>query len=376
MQALLTDTHLRSVLAGIRGLGRAGHDVHAIGPHLGAGGLWSRYTTSRTVAPAGDRPALVARMEQLSARHGPLIAYPGQESTIDMLLAGPMPAGVELPYPNIRALALLRDKRRLPDLAGDVGLASPRTLIEASAEELRGWSPPAPCVLKPAHPGGALPTAVIADSAAQLRTIVSGLPARELLLVQERAGGRLTALALVVDRSGVATASFQQVSRRTWPSDAGISTLAESVKLDEGLAARGTKLLAAAGFAGLVQLQFLEVSGVPALIDVNPRFYGSLPLALACGVNLPAAWHATATGRTGPAQPLGYRTGVLFHWLEGEMLLAARASARPRSGVTRAMLSRPRRPRVGAVWAVDDPVAGAAFGAGWAVGVAARRLRG
>ena len=51
------------------------------------------------------------------------------------------------------------------------------------------------------------------------------------------------------------------------------------------------------GFGGLAQLQFVQApGGAPALIDVNPRFYGSLPLALACGVNLPDAWHALVSG--------------------------------------------------------------------------------
>ena len=375
MRALVTDAHLRSVLAGIRGLGRAGHDVLAVGPRQSAAGLWSRYTKDRAVAPSGDREALTGRLGEMGERHGPLLAYPGQESSIDALLAEPLPAQVSLPYPNLGALAVLRDKRRLAVLAGEAGLTSPKTLVEATAGELRRWSPTRACVVKPALPNGALATALLARSEDELHAIVTDLPAEESLLVQERARGPLTAIALVLDAGGTAVARFQQVARRTWPSDAGSSTVAESVSLDERLAGRAVHMLAQAGFAGLAHLQFVEVAGGKALIDVNPRFYGSLPLAIACGVNLPAAWHAAVTGGPASDGDAGYRTGVSFHWLEGEALLAARSSPRPVPALARALMRPPSRPRAAAVWAADDPLASAVFGADLSAGIASRRLR-
>jgi len=375
VKALVTDAHLRSVLAGIRGLGSVGHDVLALAPRRSAAGLWSRHVAGRAVTPAADGERLTRRLAEMRDRHGPLLVYPGQESSIDALLATPMPAGVALPYPDVEALATLRDKRRLGVVAGEAGLSSPRTMVEATAGELRGWSPPAACVVKPAWPDGALPTALIARSGNELQAILSDLPEDESLLVQERARGPLTAIALVLDSAGATVARFQQVSRRTWPSDAGISTVAESVPLDEPLADRAAQLLAGVGFAGLAQLQFVEIAGGPALIDVNPRFYGSLPLALACGINLPAAWHASASDGPMPDGTASYRPGVSFHWLEGEALLAARSSPRRLPGLARALLRPPPRPRVGAVWGARDPLASVVFGADLAVGIAARRLR-
>lgn len=346
----------------------------AVGPRHSAAGLWSRYATGRAVAPAGDRDALTGRLAEMAERHGQLVVYPGQESSIDSLLAGPMPTDVRLPYPDLDALAMLRDKRRLAALAGEAGLASPKTLVEATAGELRRWSPPGACVVKPARPNGALPTALIAGSADALHDIVAGLPPGEPLLVQERARGPLTAIALVLDRDGTAIARFQQVARRTWPSDAGISTVAESVPLDEQLAGRAAHMLSAVGFSGLAQLQFVEVAEGRALIDVNPRFYGSLPLAIASGVNLPAAWHASASDGPAFSSGAGYRIGVSFHWLEGEALLAARSSPRPLPGVLRTLLHPPSRPRAAAVWASDDPLASVMFGTDLAAGIAGRRL--
>jgi len=138
------------------------------------------------------------------------------------------------------------------------------------------------------------------------------------------------------------------VSQRTWPAAAGTSSRAVTVAPDEGLIARAAGLLAGTGYAGLAQLQFLDVNGVAALIDVNPRFYGSLPLALAAGVNLPAAWHAVASD-TPPPVPGPYRVGVTYRWVGADLMAARHETVRP-------LLRRAQRPRAGAVWSSDDPV--------------------
>jgi len=72
------------------------------------------------------------------------------------------------------------------------------------------------------------------------------------------------------------------------------------------------------GYFGLAQLDFLVTADGPKLIDVNPRFYASLPLALACEVNLPAAWHAVVTGTRPPTERL-YPVGVSYSSLEANL---------------------------------------------------------
>ena len=242
VKALVTDVHLRSALAGLRGLGRAGVDVLAAAPTRAAPGLWSRYTAGRERAardgePAGEWLAAVAR------REGPFVVYPGQEHTIDALLAARpgLPEGVVVPYPNAEALRLLRDKRALAELAADSGLGAPATLSEGTASELASSAPPLPFALKPARPGGALPTTRVVESPEQLRSLLAGLPPDEPLLVQERASGPLVAVALVTGGDGRLLARFQQVATRTWPPEAGNSSLAVSVAPDEALARRGRR---------------------------------------------------------------------------------------------------------------------------------------
>jgi predicted ATP-grasp superfamily ATP-dependent carboligase len=351
IDAIVTDVHARGPLAGLRALGRAGRRVLALGPSRAAAGRWSRYASASATGPdSAQGEAFARRVAELCAAHGPAFVYPGQEEAIDALLEGGSSDGVPLPYPGRESLQRLRDKRSLPGLGAAAGLQVPATVMQVAAGELADAVPGMPVVVKPAGSGGALTMTLIIEARDELEALVEQLPATEPLFIQERVSGPLAAVALVVDRDGTTRARFQQVASRTWPLAAGVSTRAQSVAPDEELVEACARLLSVAGYWGLAHLQFVSTSRGLALVDVNPRFYGSLPLALAAGVNLPATWHAIAAGDD-PGQPSPYRTGLTYRWLEGDLLAFAK------EGRTEAL--RPaRRPHIAAAWARDDPLPG------------------
>jgi len=98
------------------------------------------------------------------------------------------------------------------------------------------------------------------------------------------------------------------------------------------LAAAAGRLLADLRWFGLANLQFLRpADGAPRLIDLNGRFYGSLALAVAAGVNVPDLWARMAVGDPVPSFTSA-RPGVRFQAL-GEDL--RRARAQPRGGLLR-----------------------------------------
>lgn len=367
MDALVTDVHIAAAVAGLRGLGRAGLDVAGLAPRRWAAGLRSRYCTARAVGPDSvtDPNGFVDAVRAVVERHGPLVVYPGQDEALNALMAR-TPADAVMPYPGSEPLAALRDKSRLARLAADAGLATPVTLAVGPAGELLSGDLPDGAVVKPSHPGGVFADVHLTESRDDLRTLLATVAPDEQVVLQERLSGRLMAVSVVVDREGALARRFQQVALRTWPPDAGISSLAVSVEPDEALVEACRSLLAAAGYWGLAQLQFLDASGGRRLIDVNTRFYGSLALALAAGVNLPAAWHAVALGQAAGA-PEPYRVGVSYRWLEADAMAATH-------GNPGRLFDRGPRPRTGPMWARDDIVASAIFAAGSVGGGIRRRL--
>ena len=168
--------------------------------------------------------------------------------------------------------------------------------------------------------------------------------------------GPILSVELILDREGNLVARFQHVTQRTWPAAAGSIALATSVTPDEALVYRTASMLADIGYWGLAQVDFVETPAGPVLLDVNPRFYRCLPLALACGTNLPALWHAVTSGRA-VGSPQGYRVGVTYRWLEADFVAAVR-------GAPRRLLHRTPVPNTGASWAAGDPVPGFLLGAG------------
>ncbi len=361
VDALVPDAHLNAAVAGIRGLGWAGVRALAVGPAWTAPGLWSRHAAGRAVSPGviADPAGYAERLQQLAGECGPLVVYPSREETIDVLLAHrPRWGGAVLPFPGGDVLDRLRDKGRLVTTARESGIATPQTLFHGTAHELRSEQFTEPVVLKPARPVSALKTARLIEEPSRLRSMLDDLPDDEPLLVQERLHGPLTSVELVLDRDGHVVARFQHVTRRTWPSAAGSIALATSVEPDEDLVRETAAMLTRTGYWGLAQVDFVATPAGYVLLDVNPRFYRCLPLAIACGTNLPALWHAVTVGRpVGP--PQGYRIGVTYRWLEADLVAAAR-------GAPGRLLERVPQPHTGAAWAAGDPLPGYLLGA-WAV---------
>jgi predicted ATP-grasp superfamily ATP-dependent carboligase len=355
VHAAVTDADVRSSVAAIRGLGRAGIRVVALGP-AHAPGLSSRYASERMVAPdaAKDRDGFLAVLAAAATRWPGLAVYPGREESLDVLLGGGLTPNARLPYPRRDVVDVLRDKRTLPRLAERAGLRTPRTLHEGAVGALDQASVEYPCLIKPLAKGTALQAAHVLGDEGALSKLMAALPPDEGVIVQERVAGALEAVSLVLAPGGRLVARFQQRALATWPVDAGPSRLAVGLPPDEDLIARTASMLEEAGYWGLAHVQFLTGPDGPCLIDVNPRFYGSIALAMASGVNLPAVWHAVTVGDPSPSEIPRYMPGVTYRWVEGELLAALHGS--PRSAVRRA-----RAPRVGPMWAADDPLASAAL---------------
>ena len=114
------------------------------------------------------------------------------------------------------------------------------------------------------------------------------------------------------------------------PSGSG-SSLRRSIPLDPRLLEPADRLLRAWKWHGPAMVEFRD-DGVnePCLIEVNGRFWGSLELAIASGVDFPNLWVRLLTGE--PVEPTTeYATGVTRRWLWGDftrMLYIARG--RPR----------------------------------------------
>jgi predicted ATP-grasp superfamily ATP-dependent carboligase len=174
-------------------------------------------------------------------------------------------------------------------------------------------------------------------------------------LLQDYLAGKLVAFVVLADDEGRIVGQLQQEAEAISPRGAGVSVRARTVTPDPALASRAAALVSELALSGLAEVQFIvPADGEPRLIDVNPRFYGSLALALGAGVNFPAAWAAMATGRAA-SLPTEARVGVRYQWFYGDL----RRSVDRRSRGLVGRLAAPFRFAPGAVQSVfewSDPL--------------------
>ena len=328
------------VLPALRSLGRAGWTlgVGQPAPGLATTSRWCSAVHAVPRAEDGVEPWLDAVVSAVRSG-GYDVVFPADDIELLALSAHRDRVPALVPYPAHDAVLAAVDKLTLTRAAERVGLGTPRTLAATDEEVARSTEPVVVKARLHWAPEGAgadrhLPVQLV-QGPEQVRAAVDVVRAGggEPVL-QEVLDGTLMAVSAVVDRAGDLRAYSQQETSRT--TLRRTSARAHTVPADPELEACVVALLRDLSWWGIANLQFLRgADGVPRLIDLNARFYGSLALAVAAGADLPRAWAEVALER--PAGPvLRSRPGVRFQSLD-EDLLTVRAGDRVLAGAAGAL---------------------------------------
>jgi len=305
-------------LAVVRDLGRHGVPVHGIARDCASIVTASRYCTDWTQRPAGPiadwLPCLIART---GARA--VLAI----SETDLLQLSTLPAMIgdcHILVPRPQQLERVLDKMQTLQAATVAGLRVPQTWqphadedFAARAAQMRyplvaKWSNP-PEIMGLLERAGLewIKTDYIRDAAQLLALLDRYAPIGRWPLIQQYCRGVGLGQMLYM-AGGQATLRFQHRRLHEWPPEGGVSTLcrAEPLNAHGAQMVLSEKLLQALDWEGqaMVEYRYEPDSGHYWLMEVNGRFWGSLPLALHCGADF--AWEAyrrTVLRQTDPAPP-------------------------------------------------------------------------
>ena len=327
MRALIVEDGLsRGALAAARALALDGWQVGVASPLRGGLAGSSKSVSRRHVVPPlseGLDAFVDATNAALRAGGYELVFGAGDAELLALSLRR---SDLEAVVPHAEHDVVLRalDKLELARAAERAGMATPVT-VEATSDAIGSWGRPA--IVKsrlhamPWH-DGSTSRIEVGYGAAELQTkqrVEAVVAAGGQPLLQDFVEGRLMAFTAVVGWDGEVVAEVKQHAGAVWPPGEGASVRAETVAVDEDLSAKVRALLTELGWFGLAELQFqVPRGGEPHLVDLNGRFYGSMSLATAAGVNLPAVWARVATGRP-VKRGQRARPGVRYHWLEGDL---------------------------------------------------------
>jgi predicted ATP-grasp superfamily ATP-dependent carboligase len=229
-----------------------------------------------------------------------------------------------VPLPNAAQLAYGLDKARVMQVADRLGIPHPKTLLPSGPEEVEHLAQGvnAPLIVKPRASSGGRGIAYIRPEDDVTDAWLAVHREYPFPMLQQRvASGPKFDVCLLMDKRGKAVASFVQRELRHFPVRDGLSTMQESVWRPE-LVERAVTLLRAIGWYGLAEVQFMEdpESREPLLLEVNPRFWASIQLAVTCGIDFPHLLHQLAMD-----QPISethvYTLGRRCRWLvPGDLL--------------------------------------------------------
>lgn len=138
-------------------------------------------------------------------------------------------------------------------------------------------------------------------------------------LVQQFVPGAGVGVAALM-HEGEPIATFVHRRIKELPASGGVSVLSESAPRDKALVEKAVALLRAIEWEGVALVEFRRAAdGTDWLMEVNGRYWGSLPTAIAAGVDFPFYQWEIVNGRT-PEVPADYAVGTRVRWTRGALL--------------------------------------------------------
>jgi protein-tyrosine-phosphatase/predicted ATP-grasp superfamily ATP-dependent carboligase len=350
-RVLVLGEDTRAFLAVIRSLGRAGLDVHTAWCPLSSPALRSRYVgyAHRVAEYRVDDDQWLDDMRALMQREKFDLVLPCTDGSIL-----PLQLHRDQLEPSGRIWLLPDDvyrtcasKAQTHALATSLGIPvaqqrAVNTIEEAGAAAARFNYP---VVLKPETSATAANPLVRrsvrqARDALELRSLAASMLEAGSVLVEEHVTGRGVGVEFL-SRDGEVLTAFQH-ERVHEPLTGGGSSYRKSVPLDAGMYEATKRITAALRYTGVGMVEFKrnDRTGAWILIEINARFWGSLPLSIAAGLDFPRyLYELLVRGET--RVPASYRTNLYCrHWTSDMRWLVANARADRRDSL---LMTRPLR---------------------------------
>lgn len=327
---LILDGNQRAALATVRSLGAKGLWV-AVGetsaPSLAGLSKYCRQLFTYSDPYSSPRQFFKDILKQI---HELNISFllPISEATTYVILAfrNELPDHVILPFPTTESVERLADKNNLFRSAQKLGVPIPETVFCGNSEE--GQEALAniehfPVVLKPFKSKIFQETAILST---QVVIAHSAQEASDALkhhfffkfpfTIQSFIEGSGQGVFALFDH-GEPLCFFAHRRLREKPPAGGVSVLCESTPVNGLLREHAEKLLRSVAWHGVAMVEFRVASdGTGFLMEVNPRFWGSLQLAIDSGFDFPWWLYLASTGQAIPQSGWKHRR---VRWLLGDL---------------------------------------------------------
>ena len=327
-KVLVLDAQMRNSLAIIRSLGKKGLVVDAGEETRFATGFFSKYCNNHFVYPSPTKSPneFIAYILNLVKSNHYDVIIPVIDATVIPIVKhkAEFSKYTIVPFVDYQTLMKAIDKAQTLKVAMENGIPCPKTYFVNGPDDLEKVIDEMeyPVLIKPKIGFGARGVA-LCKSADDLRLKYKRVNANYgASLVQEYIPQReeIGVYALFnFDSEPIAVTMQKRI--RSYPVSGGPSTLRESIK-DNKIMDAAFELLRILKWQGVAMVEFRVDArdNTPKLMEINPRFWGSLQLSILSGVDFPYLLYKLVT--EGDVEPdMTYKEGVECRWmLPGDIL--------------------------------------------------------
>ena len=332
IKILTTDPEKRIGLYAIRYLGRAGAQVSSIGQQNGSKipiGFLSKYIKTKIYLESENfslhfRDFLIKHSQEYD------IVNPVDISNMLDFLHADKEFNLNCNYllPKIDSLVIADNKELLTKHAIEVGLNCPKTFFRVSLDavnDLCRTELTFPCIIKfrgdkrKTHWNPEERYTIVYSPDKLLSEYQRMHEIEKYPIIQEYIQGQGFGFFALYDRKRELKANFAHKRIREYPVSGGPSSCCESL-YDATLYKIGRRLLESLEWTGLamVEFKFDEIRKQYFIIEVNPRYWGSLPLAVYSGVNFPVL-HTLSALDIDYDPVINYRLGIKTRFFDRDI---------------------------------------------------------
>ncbi len=273
-----------------------------------AAGLYLVPEARRAILPRGDDADFTDRIFALCERERIDVLVPTVDSELLPLALERRRfelAGIQLVLASQDTLAVCLDKWLLFERCRDVVRVPATWLVD---EEFDPESPELPAIVKPRSGSGSRGIRLLTH-----RDQLEALERDGSLLVQEHLPGAEWSLDTLANAAGDVLAVVPRERLRV---DSGIAITGRTVH-DASLEHFGREVARLIDLTTVANIQVKEDAfGVPALLEVNPRFPGTMPLTVAAGIDMPSLAVGEALGVPLGDEPLRFEEVAMVRVFE------------------------------------------------------------
>lgn len=317
---LILDAMWNKTLAAVRSLGRRGFYLTVGEKTRFATALFSRYCSRRVIYPSpASKPDefLDWLLKEVKANSYDIL-LPTEFETLKIILKNrkEIEPYTRIPFADYNLISKVNDKAWLIRYAEKNGYLCPKTYFVEALNEFRYEGMEYPLVIKPRESSGSRGL-IYVNRPSEFLTAFQKVHSRyPFPLVQEYIpNGGAYGVGALFNLNSEPRSAFVYKRLREYPVSGGPSTLREGVKNDE-IRDIALSLLKSLNWVGVAMVEFRvdARNGKAKLMEINPRFWGSLQLAILSGMDFPYLLYKMFVD--GDIEPVwDYETGIRCRWL-------------------------------------------------------------